>query len=246
MCTVSWLRSADGYVLFSNRDERRTRKAALGPRVASARGVSFIGPVDGDAGGYWIAVNQFGLSLALLNRYAPSNHTRAGDFTSRGLLLPQLLDCETSSAVVERIQKVDLDQFQPFILLAVGVEPPATLCEWSGGDLIIERDAEARMPVTSSSLIEQSVTDRRRDVFAAMKGSREAPDLALLAEFHRSHLPERGPVSVCMHRDDAETVSLSKVSVTSERVELTYHPKSPCLEAEPKTASLSRVVRMQA
>lgn len=68
MCTVSWLHKAKGYVLLCNRDERHTRKPALGPRISERNGISFIAPVDGDHGGSWIGVNQFGLTLCLLNR----------------------------------------------------------------------------------------------------------------------------------------------------------------------------------
>ena len=63
MCTVSWLRQAEGYVLLCNRDERHTRKPAGGPRVGDVRGVSFVAPVDGDHGGSWIGTNQFGSDL---------------------------------------------------------------------------------------------------------------------------------------------------------------------------------------
>jgi hypothetical protein len=51
----------------------------------------------------------------------------------------------------------------------------------------------------------------------------------LLQRFHRSHLPERGPFSVCMHRPEAETQSLSMVQVGADGAVLEYAAGSPCL-----------------
>ena len=80
MCTVTWLRERGGYTLLCNRDESLSRKPALAPAVKDHRGVRFIAPEDGDHGGAWIAVNQFALSVCLLNRYQDlgadgTNHT---------------------------------------------------------------------------------------------------------------------------------------------------------------------------
>ena len=62
MCTVSWLHEPGGYHLLCNRDEKRTRGAALGPRIQKSAGVRFVAPADADFGGTWIAVNEFGVS----------------------------------------------------------------------------------------------------------------------------------------------------------------------------------------
>ena len=68
MCTVSWLRQSNGYQLFCNRDEKRTRRPSSGPQLLVRDGVRFLAPIDADFGGTWIAVNEFGLSLVLVNR----------------------------------------------------------------------------------------------------------------------------------------------------------------------------------
>ena len=70
MCTVTWILDGDSYSLYFNRDELRTRQPALPPQRHQERGVRFLSPTDGDAGGTWIAVNEYGLSLGLLNDYS--------------------------------------------------------------------------------------------------------------------------------------------------------------------------------
>src|SRR5581483_2262018 len=97
MCTVSWLHTTEGYELFCNRDEQRARAAAWPPRVRERRGVRFIAPIDGASGGAWLGVNQFGLTLCLLNRYdVPPSEPRA-EYLSRGWLLLELLDCQSAA-----------------------------------------------------------------------------------------------------------------------------------------------------
>jgi hypothetical protein len=240
MCTVSWLRQAEGYVLLCNRDERHTRKPAGSPRVDEVRGVPFVAPVDGDHGGSWIGANQFGLTLCLLNRYGDSKPDRDRAYISRGLLLTNLLDCRRSQNVIDQLKQRELDRFQPFTMLALAVDAPAILINWTGLECAIQLDAEARMPLTSSSLRDPNIPALRRKLFAEMVAQPGDLDTELLHEFHRSHLPERGPSSVCMHRADAATVSLSIVTVTPRSVEFLYHPGPPCLETPAKDVLIER------
>ena len=247
MCTVSWLRQVEGYVLLCNRDERRTRKPASGPKIGEVRGVSFVAPVDGDHGGSWIGTNQFGLTLCLLNRYGNWKPDPNRDYTSRGLLLIDLLDCRCSQHLSERLDHLELYRFQPFTMVVLSVDEPATLIDWTGLEWTIQLDAEARMPLTSSSLKDPNVSTLRHELFAEMVSQRGSIDQELLHKFHRSHRPKRGPRSVCMHRDDAVSVSLSIVSVGPAAVEFLYHPQSPCLKATEEKVSLKRTaVRSQA
>jgi len=97
MCTVSWLRDEHGYDLFFNRDERRTRAGADPPGVERVGSTRIIAPRDGEAGGSWVAVNDRGLSVALLNGYRTGDTAEApppgGEWTSRGHLVMGLSDC---------------------------------------------------------------------------------------------------------------------------------------------------------
>lgn len=246
MCTVSWRRRENGYLLLCNRDERHTRKPAAGPRNAERSGVSFIAPADGDYGGSWIGVNQFGLTLCLLNRYGDSTLVTDRSFTSRGLLLTDLLDGKSTKEVRERIIGADLEQFRPFTMAIMSLAEPAQVIDWTGQECLRRPEQDSRALLTSSSLTEPEIAEQRKAEFARMVVEAEKPetagqDLELLRQFHRSHLPERGRRSVCMHRDDAATVSLSVVSVTRELIEFVYHPGSPCLAAAEERVTLERI-----
>ena len=239
MCTVSWIHREDGYLLLFNRDELRTRRPASVPRIDSRNGVAFIAPLDGDHGGSWIAVNQFGLTLCLLNRFDDSPGAISRDYRSRGLLIRELIDCPELTVVSQRLSAESLDQYRPFTFVSVFNGQPAMLIEWTGQEKRIESNAERLMPIASSSLREGNVVPQRKQQFHEMAFERGRVDAELLFQYHRTHLPERGPTSVCMHRADARTVSLSAVTVTKKMVEFAYHPDSPCHPASSLSISLS-------
>jgi hypothetical protein len=49
-----------------------------------------------------------------------------------------------------------------------------------------------------------------------------------LRRLHRSHSPEAGPFSTCMHRSDAATVSYTEITAFSRKARLRYHAAAPC------------------
>lgn len=242
MCTVSWLRRPGGYVLLCNRDERHTRKHARGPKVEERQGVFLISPVDGDYGGSWIGVNQFGITLCLLNRYGDEEVESSHDYVSRGLLLRDLLPSREPKNIQELLDECELESFRPFTLAVVSASEPAMLFHWTGHDRILKPVAEGDVPLVSSSLREPEIETLRKQHFHSLVETQNSEaGIKQLHQFHRSHFPERGPYSVCMHREDAATMSLSAITVTQELIEFAYHGGSPCLEAQVEVARLARM-----
>lgn len=227
MCTVSWIHQDDAYHLLCNRDELHTRKPAHRPRVHERSGVRFIAPIDGDHGGSWIGVNEFGLSLCLLNRYQDGEQSATGSKKSRGLLLTALMTSPSRAEVHDSVLATDLSRFQPFTLIALEPQKKALVFHWTGGDRVSDLDGDAAMPLTSSSYDPVGARESRQYCFERLTiASDKTADL--LFRFHASHEPERGPYSTCMHRDDARTVSFSWIRVGAGKIEFCYHPVSPC------------------
>lgn len=227
MCTVSWLRTADGYELFCNRDEKRTRRPALAPRVHRFGGVRFAAPVDADGGGSWVGVNERRLALCLLNGHEPEG-ARRGETISRGLLLWGLMDCRSPSHVDDRIRAVRLMNFRPFTLVALAPAADVVAFRWTGRALSVGQGDDVPMPLASSSFDAAGVAAFRRRQFERMRIEAGGITADLLLAFHSSHEPSPGAYSACMHRDDAETVSFSRVNVTSGAVEFSYSPQPLC------------------
>ena len=244
MCTVTWLYERGGYTLLCNRDEILSRKPALAPAVKEHGGVRFIAPEDGDYGGAWIAVNQFALSVCLLNHYQDSG-ADGTNHTSRGLLLLDMAECSSGAEVLRKVCAVDLIRFQPFSLLALEPDRDALVIEWTGTTCLIQHEGESAMPLSSSSYKTASVIEARRNCFERLTAGRSRVDAATLFRFHASHSPGRSAYSPCMHRGDARTVSFSWIKATREAVEFRYHPDSPCT-IDPTKLSVSEISCRQA
>lgn len=223
---MSWIVRGGGFELFCNRDELRTRAVALPPARSESGGVAYLAPRDGDAGGTWIAVNELGLCLSLVNRYPDP---AAGPYTSRGLLVRELAGAASAAEVegsLGRLESGGGPRYRPFTLVALAPGEPPLALAWDGGRLL-PPDGPAAPPVSSSSCDPAAAEEARRRLWESRLAGR-GPTAEDLLELHRSHRPERGPLSPCMHRADARTVSLTRVRVTSAAVEMAYAGGPPC------------------
>src|SRR6516164_10890953 len=163
MCTVTWLREEGGYHLFCNRDEKLTRKPALPPRLGVRDGVRYLAPIDGDFGGSWIATNEVGVSLCLLNGTA--GH-RPAVMRSRGLLLLDLVSSRCLAEVVNIVEGTDLTLYASFSLAALSPGEPARVIEWNGLRCSIRTQPEPCYMLTSSSFDTEAVKRIRAEEFA--------------------------------------------------------------------------------
>ena len=228
---MTWLRTLGGYEVFFNRDERLTRKPAALPRVMTSGNTRFVAPVDGDFGGSWLAASEHGLALAIENGYTDLDdltHEPPSGFESRGVLLISLIDARSPQEVLRRVETQDLHRFRSFLLTIFDVRGVPRLVQWLRGSYSVEPESATSMPVVSSSFETADVRRSRRQVFRSMSREFVGDPLALHLAYHESHLPERGPRSICMHRPEAETVSFSRIEVDAHEVRFHYAPHSPC------------------
>jgi uncharacterized protein with NRDE domain len=223
MCTVTWRRSADAYEVLFNRDERRVRAPARPPRVHVVRGVRVLAPVDGQAGGTWLAANEHGLTAGLLNFYDADAAGVPADPSSRGLLLLDLMAARNPDALARSAARRDLSRYPAFLLLALDPHDQRLL-RWDGRQLATERADERALPLSTSSFDTPRVLARRRARYAELLERDDATEDAL-ESFHRSTDGLGGAYSVWMTRDDAWTVSFSRVRVQRDAVAFYYEPR---------------------
>ncbi|WP_028469142.1 NRDE family protein [Neptunomonas japonica] len=221
MCTVSWLINQNGYQLFFNRDEQRSRSKALPPQHGNINGVAVIMPKDPDGGGSWISVNERGFSLCLLNFY--QGDMPSGSLYSRGQLLKSLSCCDDINAFNEQLTLLDLECYAPFTILAFELYSGVKGYQWDGRKLV---QLNVNSPLTSSSVMFDKVSAARINSYCASMNTSQQHIL-----YHSGHHPDKGYQSVCMHRSDAKTVSFSHICVSSEQASFTYVDGSPCLYA---------------
>ncbi|MBA6251365.1 MULTISPECIES: NRDE family protein [unclassified Colwellia] len=212
MCTLTYLLNDNGYELFFNRDEQRSRLLATPPKYYPINGAIY--PVDPVGAGTWIAVSKKGLSLALLNNYqAPTNNH--DNVISRGQLILSLLQNQTS--VIKQLETMDLKVFQPFQLCIfpedLSIQKPKIHCvKWNGKQLIeVSVDGKADLPITSSSLDFIDVSQMRKYRFEQSVNGNESLSNQH-KDFHFS-TEKDGKYAVNMQREDARTVSISHLSI---------------------------------
>ncbi|MEO7793341.1 MAG: NRDE family protein [Thermoanaerobaculia bacterium] len=227
MCTASWLTAGDQFHLLFNRDERRTRAAGLPPREHSHEGVAYLAPIDPDSGGTWFAATERGLILALLNRSVDGQKSAPGR-RSRGSLIPALVGARDLAEVGALLASQALVECAPFRLFASLPGVPHLGAVWDGRELATQPITTRSGLLCSSSRGDHEVTRVRSEQWSARQRQIAEDGLTELRRFHRSHLPTRSAVSVCMHRDDAATVSHLEVVRSPEAVEIEYFSGSPC------------------
>lgn len=256
MCTSSWFFHPNGYSLFFNRDEKHTRAIARPPKVFRTDQGMAIMPTDPDGGGTWLGVNSSGWTFALLNYY--QGRTPSGELTSRGTIVRQALNCETNDQIASLFNQLPMSRFAPFSLLCVAPTTTARqhkpveqqehsgtvlLWRWTGNRL-------RRLPIkeflTSSSVHYEQVHAARMHNATRMNILDDDHTICTSLDeaatpqsnvcnralrhhtFHTGHDADSGATSVCMHRDDARTVSLSEITVSHSLVQFRYFDGSPC------------------
>lgn len=232
-----------------NRDERRDCAPGRPPRrwPGARDGGAFTAPVDGDAGGTWIAVRDSGVVLALLNHQPARRAPRVDDGTaasrparrplddsttatppprtSRGRLVTALA-AETGIPDAARLRAAGLGSFAPFRLFIAGPSTPPRVLTWNGVSLASRWLDPRRGFLTSSSWNPRAVIAARQATFRAFARHHRQPTRADLVAFHARRDDPRGtPWAICMAREDACTVSTTVVEAGPAGASMRYRAR---------------------
>lgn len=214
MCTVTIIPTAapGGFRLVTNRDERRTRPAAVPPSVRRFGGREALSPTDPQAGGTWVAATDAGLAFTVLNGNPhPMPPLPSKDFlVSRGLIIPSIAGAANISGAVALTENLPLERMAPFRLV---ICDGRTIVEawWGREELSLQRRAIAPSCWVSSGLGDHLV-QVRHPLFKELVVDAGATPSAQDA-FHTHRWPDNPRVSVLMEREDARTVSRTVVEV---------------------------------
>lgn len=230
MCTLTFIPNGNGFLVAMNRDESLTRQTALPPRVFVEDGIQAVYPTE-PSGGTWIACNCGGALLALLNWYSVGTDLSAENARSRGTLIPELIGEKESDCVRCAVAKVDLQKVRPFRLIGVfGNEKTIQELRWNGARLETLESGWKAKHWFSSSLSDRSAERGRGAACEQAWNEPGAGSQEWLRKLHRSHVPEPGPFSVCVHRRDAATVSYTEVAWRNGLATMNYAAGNPCLK----------------
>lgn len=216
MCTVSVFRlPGDSLRLACNRDEQMTRAAAWPPVVRRLGQQRAAMPVDPVSNGTWVAANDAGVVMALLNHNPADAVPAPPGAVSRGTIIPSLLSGEAIESLVPEsygpFRLLVLDKWSLEELLSDGRELRFRACEIGEKPLLF----------TSSGLGDHVVERPRRELFERMLAERGIHARTQDA-FHEHQWPKRPHLSVRMRRRGARTVSSTVVEVGSDEISMAY------------------------
>jgi len=229
MCTVTFIVRQKGYCLGMNRDEKLTRPTGLPPKRKKVNGRAVISPSE-PGGGTWIAMNDHGATLALINWYSISARVGA-KAVSRGEVINLMSAAISPDFSDAALRGLPLNRINPFRLIGVfPVTGEIVEWRWNLKQLVRENLPWKSQQWISSGIDELTAQRVRGKTFQRAGRQHSAGRLDWLRRLHRSHSPQAGPFSTCMHREDAATVSYAEVAVSSRRATMprrSVTPKSP-------------------
>jgi hypothetical protein len=233
MCTVSIIAldgSSGRFRLACSRDELLARPIALPPAIRQFGERRAVMPIDPKSDGTWVAVNDAGLAVALLNvnRLGGEKLVRR---ESRGRIVPSLLHCNRVNDAIQAAGRLQPARYPPFRLVIIdGRQWGEVLSDGQRIDVVTRPFDGTPLVFTSSSLGDDLVHLPRRRLFERMV--RRTPHRQ--DEFHLHAWPDRPHLSVNMSRRDARTVSRTVIEVTADAATMGY-----------VADSVARVIRLE-
>lgn len=191
MCTLLVAtRLFDGLplVVAANRDERLDRPAAP-PAARRFGGRGAFAPLDIEAGGTWMGLNDVGLFVALTNRFVPGPTPGQLDPNrrSRGLIVADALGAGRRRDALTAVRSLGGRAHNPFHLVVADRGGASLL--WGDGDALHEAELEPGLHVLTERSFGAAPSGREDALAAARDGLSHAGPASLRA-------------ALSVHRDD--------------------------------------------
>ncbi len=245
MCTVTFIARKRGYALGMNRDERLTRVPGLPPAERRIENRRVIFPSE-PGGGTWIALNETGVTFALINWYSIPTRVK-GAATTRGEIVAAVSSLADEARAATRLQELPLKRINPFRL--IGFFPTTQQVvewRWDLSRLTATRHRWKTQQWISSGFDEPTAQRGRSKTLRQALRQHSVGSLDWLRRLHRSHAPQVGPFSICMHRADAATVSYTEITVSLLEAVMRCQAVAPCHKSAPFVHHLQRRIHLPA
>jgi len=168
--------------------------------------------------------------LALLNWNDVVPPVGGATLRSRGTLIPELIGGDDLADTNVRYAQLDLSGFLPFRLIGAFLGE-SLIREWRWDGLRRQefQFAWAKRHWFSSSVSDALAQRERGQSCENAERDRSLDLVSWVRNLHQSHDPLPGPFSICVHREDAATVSYSEVHCSGVGISMSYRSGSPCL-----------------
>jgi hypothetical protein len=220
MCTLTFVpKSADDFILTSNRDEAPGRDTLL-PEKYLEKGIQLLYPKDARAGGTWIGLSERKRLICLLNG-GFTVHTRKENYKmSRGVIVTDLLAAQDALA---GIRAFDFNGVEPFTLLMIEWQQGLQIYElvWDESRTYFSEKPLAPQIWSSSLLYSEAVKRKRQQWFSDFILEHPDPSEAALLKFHKTAGDGDKANDVIMDRTFIRTKSITQV-VKERKVSMYY------------------------
>ncbi len=168
MCTLTYVPvGSQQFILTTNRDESLTRLPAIAPKILAISKKQVLCPIDGNAGGTWIATSNTGTTICLLNGGSVPHEHLPNYRMSRGKVVLDAFDYDTSA---DFLSHYNLEGIEPFTMILIERLPELGVKElvWDGNQKFIKTiDAHNPMLWASVTLYTPEIIAKRKIWFAA-------------------------------------------------------------------------------
>ena len=127
--------------------------------------------------------------------------------------------------VIPELVNTDLERYRGFVMAVISLHLPPKVFSWDGVKSMVNEDPT--LPITSSSFDTANVIASRTRLFR-FAHTHDNTSTTSLDAYHRTHGERKSAHSVCMHRDDAGTVSYSRITVNANKIVFSYQDGAPC------------------
>ncbi len=228
MCSLNWRRVDNKIILAFNRDESVLRPAALPPQRLNKNGVEYVMPIDPQGQGSWIAMNRSGFACFVLNDYQGQLKPQSETLVSRGKLIEFLAQCRSFDQMTQVIQSWPLEQSQPFYLGILSLtQLVAQLVHYDG---VVTKLTSQPLPNQLYSSGDPDVRDIivKRTEYVSNQVIQSKQDLFKLHQQHQPYINEGLVYSLCMHRPEAKSQSMTLIEMNESGMQMDYYAGSPC------------------
>jgi hypothetical protein len=220
MCTVSFVPTAKGIIITSNRDEKSTRPIALPPKPIHINNTTLYYPTDITSSGTWFIVNEKGDTGVLLNGAFVKHQPKAAYSKSRGSILPFLFQSENP---LEVLNEFNFNQVENCTLVLY-VNKQLVQAIWDGVELTVDI-LDEKLPYIWSSvtLYDVMMIAERRTWFNNFLYKNLEPSQQSLIDFHTNTGKENKEFGLQMNRNNAMlTVSITSVAINNQVAQMQY------------------------
>jgi hypothetical protein len=220
MCTVTFIPSGDKIYLTSNRDEKHWRLDAVAPASYELPSGKVLFPKDGNAGGTWIAAHENGNAIVFLNGGLVCHTPQPPYKKSRGLILLDLIEGQTS---YNSFLAINLNNIEPFTAI-IWDDNHLFECRWDGHQKHHKQlDASKPHIWSSVTLYNEEVIRKRKKWFETWLKRNKQPMQKDILHFHQFTGDGDQHNDLMMNREGRVfTVSVTSMAITEHGVSMQY------------------------